>query len=217
MNRFTARINIPSLLFATVSVCACILFLDSQALAQTAAAAAATTNEGQSRQYAGINLLPLAEVVVNRILKAPEVDQSAGFEFLIEGDRDAAGSLSNVTVTQISGDPKLKQPVTELVTALNESSLLRLLSEARHLRLKLSSGDGNVAGSASYKSVSAEHASMMAHGYDAMIYSYGLSRREYEAIYKALRASAKGDEVTIAFSMPRETFCALLSKYLSGN
>jgi hypothetical protein len=215
MNRFTARINVSSLLVATMSVCACLLLLDSQAFAQTVATA--TSSEGQSRQYAGINLLPVADVVVNHILKAPEVDQSAGFEFLIEGDRDAAGVLSNVTITQTSGDAKLKTAVGDLVGALSNSSLLKLLSEAKHVSLKIASNNGNVAGSATYKSQSADHASMMAHGYDAMIYSYGLSRRDYEAIYKALKASAKGDEVTIAFSMPRETFCALLSKYLSGN
>ena len=215
MNRFTTRINIPSLLVATMSVCACILLLDSQAFAQTVTAAKST--EGQSRPYAGINLLPVAEVIVNRLLKSPEVGQSAAFEFLIEGDRDAAGSLSNVTITQTSGDAKLKPAVDDLVAALSGSRLLTLLSEARHVSLKISSSNGNVAGSATYKSESAEHASMMAHGYDAMIYSYGLSRRDYEAIYKALKASTNGDEVTIAFSMPRETFCALLSKYLSSN
>src|SRR4051812_38711770 len=166
MNRFTARIHIPSLLFATMSVCACILLLDSQALGQTAIAA--KSSEGQSRQYAGINLLPVAEVIVNRILKAPEVDQTASFEFLIEGDRDAAGSLSNVTVTQASGDTKLRQPVEEMVAALSSSSLLTLLSEARHLRLRISSNGPEVSGSAAYKSQSVEHASMMAHGYDAM-------------------------------------------------
>ena len=215
MNRFTARINIQSLLVATMSVCACLLMLDSQAFAQ--AAATAKSNEGQSRQYAGIHLLPVAEVIVNRILKSPEVDRSAGFEFLIEGDRDGAGSLSNITITQASGDANLKQAVADLVAALNNSRLLTLLSEAKHLRLKISSNNGDVLGSASYKSESVEHASMMAHGYDAMIYSYGLGARDYQPIYKALKASANGDEVTIAFSMPRETFCALLSKYLSSN
>ena len=215
MNRFTARINISSLLVATMSVCACILLLDSQAFAQTIGTANST--EGQSRQYAGINLLPVAEVVVNRILKSPEVDQSTGFEFLIQGDRDRSGLLTNVTITQASGDAKLKRAVDDLVAALSSSHLLTLLSEAKHVSLKISSSDGNVIGSATYKSESVEHASVMAHGYDAMIYSYGLSRRDYEAIYKALKATSNGDEVTIAFSMPRETFCALLSKYLSSN
>src|SRR3954464_6203189 len=171
MNRFTARINISSLLVATMSVCACLLLLDAQAFAQTAATV--KSNEGQSRQYAGIHLLPVAEVIVNQILKAPEVDPSAGFEFLIEGDRDANGVLSNITITQASGEPKLKQSVGNLVTALSDSSLLKLLSEAKHLRLKLSSNNTDVVGSASYKSESVEHASMMAHGYDAMIYAYG--------------------------------------------
>ena len=189
--------------------------LDSQVFAQ--AAANAKSNEGESRQYAGIHLLPVADIIVNRILKSPEVGGSTSFEFLIEGDRSTDGVLSGVTITQVSGDSKLKQAISEMVAALNESRLLRLLSEAGHLRLKLSSTNGDVSGSASYKSVSAEHATMMAHGYDAMIYSYGLSARDYAPVYKALRASANGDEVTIAFTMSRETFCALLSKYLSSN
>jgi len=215
MNRFTARINIQSLLVATMSVCACLLLFDSQAFAQ--AAAASNAKENESRQYAGIHLLPVAEVIVNHILKAPEIDQSAGFEFLIEGDRDADGALSNIKITQVSGDARLKQPVDDLVSALNRSRLLTLLSEAKHLRLNLNSNNGAVAGSATYKSQSVEHASMMAHGYDAMIYAYGTHAGVYAPVYKALKASANGDEVTVAFSMSRETFCALLSKYLSSN
>jgi hypothetical protein len=214
MNRFAARINIQSLLVATMSVCACLLMLDSTAFAQ---AAAATKSNDQSRQYVGIHLLPVAEVIVNHILKSPEVDQSAGFEFLIEGDRDSDGALSNITITQASGDVKLKQAVDELVAALNSSRLLTLLSEAKHLRLKLNSNNGTVTGLATYKSQSVEHASMMAHGYDAMIYAYGSHAGDYAPIYRALKATSSGDEVTIAFAMPRETFCALLSKYLSSN
>jgi hypothetical protein len=210
----TSRIKIQSLLVATMSVCACLLMLDSTAFAQ---AAAATRSNDQSRQYAGIHLLPVAEVIVNHILKSPEIDQSASFEFFIEGDRDMDGALSNITITQAAGDAKLKQAVDELVAALNSSRLLALLSEAKHLRLKLSSNNGNITGLATYKSQSVEHASMMAHGYDAMIYAYGSHAGDYAPVYRALKASSAGDEVTIAFSMPRETFCALLSKYLSSN
>jgi hypothetical protein len=38
-----------------------------------------------------------------------------------------------------------------------------------------------------------------------------------EHIYKNLSISSRGNEVIANFSMPRETFCALLSKYLSSN
>lgn len=215
MNRFATRINVSSILVATMSVCACLLLLDSQAFAQSAVAV--RTNDDQNRQYSGIHLLPVADIIVNRILKSPEVDPNASFEFLIEGDRDASGALSNVTVTQSSGDPQLKGAVTDLVTALSNSSLLRLLSEAKHLSLRIGANGPNVTGSATYKSTSVDHASMMAHGYDAMIYAYGSHAGDFAPVYRALKASASGDEVTIAFSMSRETFCALLSKYLSGN
>ena len=211
----TSRINMTSLLFATMSVCACFFLFESHAFAQVATAA--KPNGSESRQYAGIHLLPVADIIVNRILKSPEVGGSASFEFLIEGDRSPDGVLSSVTITQTSGDPKLKQAIADMVAALSESHLLRLLSEAGHLRLKLGSNSADVSGSASYRSVSAEHAAMMAHGYDAMIYSYGLGARDYAPVYKALKAKADGDEMTIAFAMSRETFCALLSKYLSSN
>jgi hypothetical protein len=216
MNRFTARINIQSLLVATMSVCACILLIDSQAFAQTTAAN--QLQQDQSSQHASISLLPLAEIV-NHILNSPDVGESAGFEFVIEGDRDAAGLLSNVTITQTSGDAKVKQTGDEFVAALNNSRLLSFLSEAKHLRLKIGSSQADVAASATYKSESAGHASMMAHGYEAMFYSAASMNRgrDYEQMYRSLKASSNGDEVTIAFSMPRETFCALLSKYLSSN
>ena len=41
--------------------------------------------------------------------------------------------------------------------------------------------------------------------------------RAEELIHKNLHACSGVDEVTIAFSIPRETFCALLSKYLSSH
>jgi hypothetical protein len=216
MNRFTARINISSLLVATMSICACLLMLDSQAFAQ--AAVASTANEDQSRQHAGVNLLPLAEVV-NRILTSPDAGESSNFEFLIEGDRDAEGLLSNVTIKQISGDAKLKQTGDEFVAALNDSHVLSFLSEAKRLRLQIISSKAEVAVIASYMAESAERASVVGHGYNALFYSAASVNRgrDYEQMYRSLKAFAHGSEVAITFSMSRETFCALLSKYLSSN
>lgn len=216
MNRFTARINIQSLLVATMSVCACLLLVDSQTFAQVTAAN--QSQQDQSRQHAGINLLPLAEVV-NRILTSPDAGESSNFEFLIEGDRDAEGLLSNVTIKQTSGDVKLKQPGDEFVAALNNSRLLSFLSEAKRLRLQIISSKAEVAVVASYMAESAERASVVAHGYDALFYSAASVNRgrDYEQMYRSLKAFAHDSEVAITFSMSRETFCALLSKYLSSN
>ena len=223
MNMQTSRINISSLLVATMSVCACFFLFESQVYAQQLAAiktvgSAKLAQENQSRQHAAINLLPLAKAV-NQILTSQSVDLSQTVSFLIEADRNSEGALYNVNITQTSGDSKLKGIADEFVAALNDSRLLSFLTEAKHLRLSINSSKTEIAASASYKAESASRAVQTAHGYDAMFYAAAVSKRgrDEELIYKALKASSNSDEVTMSFAMPRETFCALLSKYLSSN
>jgi hypothetical protein len=58
-----------------------------------------------------------------------------------------------------------------------------------------------------------------AQGSDLLFLFVGSTGRVHaeEVIYKNLHAPSSGDEVTTTFSVPRETFCALLSKYLSSH
>jgi hypothetical protein len=142
---FTSRTNISSLLVATMSVCACLLLLDSQALAQQTSFVNKSQNAGftqgsqrtpvaQSKQHATLNTWPLADFV-SRVLKM---------------------------------DKRATHP---------------------------------------------------AHGSDLLFYFVGASGRvrAEELIYKNPHAPSSRNEVTKTFSMPRETFCALLSKYLSNH
>lgn len=219
----TPRINITSLLFATMSVCACFFLFESQVYAEQwvsikTVESANFIQENQSRQHATINLLPLAKAV-NSILTSQSVDLSDTVSFLIEADRDSEGALYNISITQTSGGQKLRTVADQFIAALNDSRLLSFLTEAKHLRLNISSTKTDVAVSASYKAESESRAVQTAHGYDAMFYAAAVSKsgRDEEILYKALKASSNSDEVTMSFSMPRETFCALLSKYLSSN
>jgi hypothetical protein len=172
--------------------------------------------KGAGPQEATINLLPLADIV-NRILNSQEFGDNRTFEFFIEGDRDSAGVLHSVRITQSLGDPSLKVTGEQFVAALSNSRLLSFLSEAKHLSLKISSSKTDISASASYVAESESRARVTAHGYDALFYGAAMSKRDYEQIYRSLKASSNGAVVTMALSMPRETFCALLSKYLSGN
>lgn len=58
-----------------------------------------------------------------------------------------------------------------------------------------------------------------AHAYDLLFFfADGSVRvRAEDIIHQNLHAPSNNDEVTKTFSIPRETFCALLSKYLSSN
>jgi hypothetical protein len=141
---FNSRTNISSLLVAAMSVCACLLLLDSQAFSQPAAFVNKSQSAGftqgsqqrapfaQSRQYAKLNAWPLADLV-SRVLKI----------------------------------------------------------EKRSMQPTAGSG--------------------------LLLFFVGGRARDEESIHKNLHACSGVDEVTIAFSMPRETFCALLSKYLSSH
>ena len=140
----TSRTNISSLLVATMSVCACLLLLDSQAFSQPASFVNGSQSAGftqgsqrapllQSSQLAKLNTWPLADFV-SRVLKM---------------------------------EKRAMQPA-------HGSGLLLFFVAARE------------------------------------------SARAEEAIHKNLRALSGGDEITMTFSLSRETFCALLSKYLSS-
>jgi hypothetical protein len=142
---FTSRTNISSLLVATMSVCACLLLLDSQAFAQQTSFASRSQSAGftqgtqrtplaQSKHYATLNTWPLADFV---------------------------------------------------------SRVLKMEKRAQH----------------------------PSHSSDLLVFFVGASGRAHaeEIIYKNLHDPSSGNEVTTTFSMPRETFCALLSKYLSSH
>jgi hypothetical protein len=62
-------------------------------------------------------------------------------------------------------------------------------------------------------------ATQPAHGSNLLFFFVGASGRvrAEEITYTNLHAPSSGVEVTTTFSMPRETFCALLSKYLSSH
>jgi hypothetical protein len=64
-----------------------------------------------------------------------------------------------------------------------------------------------------------KRATQPAHGSDLLFFFVGATGRvrAEEITYRNLRAPSGRDKVTKTFSMPRETFCALLSKYLSSH
>jgi hypothetical protein len=148
-----------------------------------------------------------------------ELDLSSAFEILIEGDATAEGVLSNIEITQKSGDPALKRLAEELVAALSDSHALTSFPEANHLRLEINSSEASVAVGASYKAESEAKARQRANVYNTLFFAAAATKRGLgeELVYKNLHTTSNGDEVTMAFSMPRETFCALLSKYLSSH
>lgn len=213
----TTRITISSFLVAAMSVYACVLLAETPARAQQVG----TVNKTQLKQDASLNRRPLTDFVhrVFKMQERGELDLSSDAGIFIEGELDSVGALQSVVITQKYGDPVLKQLAEELVRALNESHALSFLNEVKHLRLAIDSSQTDVAANASFALESETQAKQKTKAYDLLLHMAALTKRgrDEELIYRNLRASSNANEITIAFSMPRETFCALLSKYLSSN
>jgi hypothetical protein len=232
----TYRNTISSFLVAAMSMYACLLLTDAPVLAQQAAAAAVNQAQNadpsqeaqpiplpdeQVKRSRKINKRPLLDLLkrVFDLQQRGEIDLNSPLEILIEGDLDAEGLIQNVQITQKSGDAALKPIAEEFVAALNESGTLDFLDEAKRLRLEIASTKAALAVNSSFEAESVQMARQKTQGYK-LLFSVGamLKRgRAEELIYKAISISAKDREVNFDFSMPRETFCALLSKYLSSH
>jgi hypothetical protein len=230
----TYRITVSSFLVATMSMCACLLLLDAPAYAQQLAAVnksqsaglaqdetSAFQTEPQNKRDGRINRRPLIDFMrrVFSLQQRGELNLDSLFEIFIEGDLDSEGLIQNAGITQKAGDPALTPLALDFVTALNESGTLGFLNQAKRLRLSINSGENNFDISASYEAESKERAVQKARSYDLLLYAGSMARRgrDEELLYKSLRVSSSDREVILNFSMPRETFCALLSKYLSSH
>ncbi|HEX8709699.1 MAG TPA: hypothetical protein VF723_15775 [Pyrinomonadaceae bacterium] len=236
----TSRISISSLLAAAMSVYACLLLPDGAAKARLApvfnqaqgsefAPDAAVRDAAQSEtRTAGDEARetqPLLAFLkwVSSLQAHGQLDLESPFEILVEGDRAPDGLINNLEVTQKSGDVRLKELGGDFTRTLGESRLLAssgetAAAESRHLRLTISSDKALVAANAFYETESTRRAMEMSRGYGTLIRMAVISKHgDEQLIYKNLTAAANGRDFVLQFSMPRETFCALLSKYLSSH
>jgi hypothetical protein len=229
----TYRTTISSFLVAAMSVYACLLLTDAPVLAQQAAAInkSQTANlaleeqtpqpEGKIKRSRSISKRPLIDLLrrVFDLQQKGALDLDSPLEIIIEGDRNSEGLIQNVVVTQKSGDAELRRISEEFIAALNESGALDFLDAAQHVRLEVNSSKTNLDALISYEAPTAQLARNKAHAYKTLLFMGAQVKRgrDEALIIKGLNVSAKDREVIVNFSMARETFCALLSKYLSSH
>ncbi|HKR00873.1 MAG TPA: hypothetical protein VJT09_09370 [Pyrinomonadaceae bacterium] len=230
----TSRITVSSFLVAAMSVYVCLLLAEAPVQAQQLAAAVNKSQraglaqdehtvrpEARRQPEVVFNRRPLTDFVrrVFSLQQRGELNLDSAFEILIEGDLDSEGLIHNGVITQQAGSLALQPVAIEFVTALNDSHILGVIEDGKRLRLKIASRENDFDVKASYEVESNEQAKRKANGYKTLLHFGEIARRgsDLEALYKNMRVSASDREVIINFSMPRETFCALLSKYLASN
>lgn len=167
-----------------------------------------------------INKRPLKDWLAraNELKTKGQLDLSGTVELVIMAQRDDKGRLYNPQVVRKSGDPQLIAVAKDLVAALNSSNALYFLegSGGGDVRFVVKMDQSQVAASVESDVGSAEKAQQMARGYGVMLV-FGKAARQGKdeaIIYQNTRISARGKQVVVNFSMPRQAAGEMLKKQL---
>jgi hypothetical protein len=143
-----------------------------------------------------------------------EIDLAGKIEMTIEADRETDGKLSNAVIVSEKGDPKLKELVTEFVSALSDSKALASLKDVKHIRLTVNLNDKEVIVRVSSEVESPERAATLANVYGVFLIGGRIQKRgQIEGtIYQNTKISTNGKEVVVNFTMPRKDVTDILLK-----
>lgn len=167
-----------------------------------------------------INKRPLKDwlAYANELKTKGELDLSGMVEVVIVAQRDEKGRLYNTQVVRKSGDPQLIAVAKKLVAAINDSNVLYFLegSGEGEVRFLVRMDQAQVAASVESEVGTAEQAQKMASGYGVMLLMGKAARKgkDEAVIYQNTRISARGKQVVVNFSMPRQAAGDMLKKQL---
>ncbi|HVG39292.1 MAG TPA: hypothetical protein VM870_08395 [Pyrinomonadaceae bacterium] len=174
--------------------------------------------DAQIKRPRAINKKPFVDLLAKwkEVKDKGELDLSGSIEMEMRADRNDDGSLGNVEIIKLSGDPKLKEVVKEFVQALSASHALSFLDGARQLKMRLKLDAQNVAATVSSEFETEDVAAVKARGYNGLLVIGAISKsgRVEGLIYKNTSVSPQGKQVTVNFKLPRATAGDILAKQL---
>lgn len=167
-----------------------------------------------------INKRPLKDwlAYANELKTKGELDLSGMVAVDIVAQRDAEGRLYNTQVVHKSGDPQLIAVAKKLVAAINDSNALYFLKGTGEgeVRFFVRMDQAQVTASVESDVETAELAKKMASGYSIMLLMGKAARKgkDEAIIYQNTRISARGKQIVVNFSMPRQAAGDMLKKQL---
>jgi outer membrane biosynthesis protein TonB len=150
-----------------------------------------------------------------------EIDLSGVVEVVIVAQRDDKGKLHNPQVMRKTGDPILVEVAKELIAAINDSNILYFLEGSGNgmVRFIVKLDTAQVTASVESEVESAERAQRMAAGYGILLFAGKTARsgKDEAVIYENTRISARGKQIVVNFTMPRQTAGDMLKKQLPAS
>lgn len=176
-------------------------------------------NGGVVRPEEGkINKRPLKDWLAkaNELKTKGELDLSGMVEVEIVAQRDEKGRMYNPRIVRKSGDPNLVVVAKDLIAAINDSNILYFIKGSGQMRFIVRLDQAQITASVESETESAEEAKKTATGYSGLLLTGSVFRKgkDEAIIYKNTRVSARGKQVVVNFSMPRQAAGDMLKKQL---
>jgi hypothetical protein len=200
--------------------------LAPQALAQGSAAASPPQSR-QSRQqqtpdtreFRPIDARPFRDLLAKTraMLEAGQLSPQDVFDFTLEAERNADGTLRNIKFTEAAAaNGRWRTLAGEFVAVLSESGALSALTDADRLTITLRL-DERASARLHAAVKSAEQAAQLAQNYNALVAFGRLNGRGRDSveILNNMAFSANGKQLTMQLEMTREMVGNLLRKHTS--
>ena len=172
-----------------------------------------------TKEFRPINARPFRELLAktSALLEAGELNPQDVFDFTLEAERNADGTLRDIKFTEVAAANGNWRPlVREFVAVLSDSGALSGLTDADHLTITLRLDER---ASARLHAVvnSAEQAAQLAQSYNTLLDLGRLTQRGRAGVevLNNMAFSANGKQLTMRLEMTREMVGNLLRQHTS--
>lgn len=194
------------------------------AQAQKAGAVAdAGASKAAAKAEAGkVNMGPI-KAFLSRAKRANDqgkLDLSKPQTITVEGDRQADGTLTNVSITgESASNSELRKVAGDFVSSLNESRALAFLTDVSHVRMNFALDAARFRTETTSDAPSETRAAEMARGYRMLVNAGRLMRRGTDegAVLNNMKVSSSGKQLLMNLDMPREQLGNLLLRQITPN
>jgi hypothetical protein len=171
------------------------------------------------KEFRPVRALPFRQLLAKtqRMIEAGELNPQDVFDFTLEAERNADGTLRDIKFTEAAAANGRWRPLArEFITVLSDSGALSALTDADHLTFTLRLDER---ASARLQTVvkSNGQAAQLAQNYNALLELGRLSQRGRAGVevLNNMVFSANGKQLTMQLEMSREMFGNLLRQQLS--
>jgi ribosomal protein L12E/L44/L45/RPP1/RPP2 len=203
-----------------------VLPASAEVLAQTqkagAVADAGASKAAAKAESGKVNMGPI-KAFLTRAKRANEqgkLDLSKPQTITVEGDRQADGTLANVSIAgESASNPEIRKVAEDFVTSLNDSRALAFLNDVSHVRMSFALDAARFRAETASDAPSDVRAAEMARGYRMLVNVGRLARRGTDegAVLNNMKVSSSGKQLLMNLDMPREQLGNILLRQITPN